>query len=102
MWINYYNYIVQVAVFLGTNEELPKKEMQEAPKELKPAKITLPIEEKRNLTSMYNPMTTLAELQNMYSEIPMNNFSISIPGSKEVLLEENEVINVAVPNYIVN
>ena len=96
----YYNYMVKTAVFLGAQEDVAEQEMKEALEfELKLAELSLPREERRNETALYNPMT-LAEVQNLYPEIPMNNFISGVLGSNDDILEENEVVNVAVPKYI--
>jgi len=96
----YYNYMVNTAVFLGANEDVAKAEMKEALElELKIAEISLPREERRNKTALYNPMT-LKKVQAMYPEIPLVKYVNHILGSADVTVDENEVVNVAVPKYI--
>jgi len=96
----YYNYMVQTAVFLGANEDVAKTEMKEALEvELKLAELKLPRAERRNKTALYNPMT-LGEVQKLYPEIPLIKYTNRILGSADGIVDENEVVNVAVPKYI--
>jgi len=96
----YYNYMVQTAVFLGANQDVAKTEMKEALEvELKLAELKLPRAERRNKTALYNPMT-LGEVQKLYPEIPLIKYTNRILGSADGIVDENEVVNVAVPKYI--
>eukprot|EP00092_Neocalanus_flemingeri_P028315 GFUD01030752.1.p1 GENE.GFUD01030752.1~~GFUD01030752.1.p1 ORF type:complete len:774 (+),score=182.51 GFUD01030752.1:202-2523(+) len=96
----YYNYMVQTAVFMGADEKVAKVEMKEALElELKLAEMSLPREERRNITALYNPMT-IKEAQELYPEIPLLQYINDILGSADVTVDENEVVNVAVPKYI--
>jgi len=96
----YYNYMVQTAVFLGADEEAAKVEMKEALElELKLAEMSLPREERRNKTALYNPMT-IKEVQELYPEVPLLKYINDILGSGEVTIDEDEVVNVAVPKYL--
>jgi len=98
----YYNYMVQTAVFLGASEEVAQVEMKEALElELKLAEMSLPREERRNKTALYNTMT-IKEVQEMYPELPLLKYIIDIFGSVDVGIKETEVVNVAVPKYITN
>ena len=96
----YYNYMVQTAVFMGASEEVAKVEMKEALElELKLAELSLPKEERRNKTALYNPMS-LKQVQELYPEIPLIQYVNDILGSADVTVDETEVVNVAVPKYI--
>eukprot|EP00092_Neocalanus_flemingeri_P016471 GFUD01017824.1.p1 GENE.GFUD01017824.1~~GFUD01017824.1.p1 ORF type:complete len:761 (-),score=194.29 GFUD01017824.1:231-2513(-) len=96
----YYNYMVQTAVFMGADETVAEVEMKEALElELKLAEMSLPREERRNITALYNPMT-IGEVQELYPEIPLLQYINDILGSADVTVDENEVVNVAVPKYI--
>jgi len=96
----YYNYMVQTAVFMGAKEEVAKIEMKEALElELKLAEMSLPREERRNKTALYNPMT-LKKVQELIPEVPLIQYVNDILGSADVTVNENEVVNVAVPKYI--
>ena len=96
----YYNYMVQTAVFMGASEEIAKVEMKEALElELKLAELSLPKEERRNKTALYNPMS-LKQVQELYPELPLIQYVNDILGAADVTVDETEVVNVAVPKYI--
>jgi len=96
----YYNYMVQTAVFLGADEEVARVEMKAALElELKLAEMSLPREERRNKTALYNPMT-IKKVQELYPEIPLLQYIKDILGSEDVTVDEDEVVNVAVPKYL--
>merc|ERR1712123_213855 len=97
----YYNYMVQTAVFMGAEEEVAKVEMKEALElELKLAEMSLPREERRNKTALYNPMT-IKEVQELYPQIPLLQYINDILDvTADLTVDENEVVNVAVPKYI--
>eukprot|EP00092_Neocalanus_flemingeri_P076808 GFUD01095301.1.p1 GENE.GFUD01095301.1~~GFUD01095301.1.p1 ORF type:complete len:774 (+),score=162.06 GFUD01095301.1:198-2519(+) len=96
----YYNYMVQTAVFMGADQKVAEVEMKEALElELKLAEMSLPREERRNKTALYNPMT-IGEVQELYPEIPLLQYINDILGSADVTVEKDEVVNVAVPKYI--
>merc|ERR1712106_277567 len=97
----YYNYMVQTADFMGAEEEVAKVEMKEALElELKLAEMTLPREDRRNKTALYNPMT-IKEGQELYPEIPLLQYINDILDvTADLTVDENEVVNVAVPKYI--
>jgi len=96
----YYNYMVQTAIFLGADEASAKTEMKEALElELKLAELSLPREQRRNKTALYNPMT-LKEVQQLYPEVPLVQYVNDILGSADVTVDETEVVNVAVPKYV--
>lgn len=62
--------------------------------------FSLPIEERRNATRLYNPMTLL-ELSKMYPSIRWKEYLRGLlPLS--IILEENELVLVTEPSYIAN
>ena len=67
--------------------------------ELVLANMTLPREKRRNKTALYNPMT-IAEVQQNYPEIPWLEHVNAILNNPDVTVEENEIVNVAVPKYV--
>ena len=96
----YYKLMVNMAVMLGADEELAKKEMEEALKlELKLVEFALPREKRRNKTALYNPMS-LSEIQKMYPELPLLEYINGINLYKDSFATENEVLNVAVPDFV--
>merc|ERR1712110_1251322 len=97
----YLQYMVDSAVFLGANREVALTEMKEAlDLELKIAEMTLPREERRNKTALYNTMT-IKEASALYPELPWVEYiNVILSPDRTVTVEENEVVNVAVPKYI--
>ena len=68
--------------------------------ELKLAELSLPREEMRNMTALYNP-TRLGDLQKSYPEVPLVKFLNAVtwlPPADEIT--EDEIVNVAVPAFI--
>ena len=96
----YYKLMVNMAAMLGADEELAKKEMEEALKlELKLAEFALPREKRRNKTALYNPMP-LPEIQKMYPELPLFDYINGITLYEEGFVTKDEVLNVAVPEFV--
>ncbi|XP_068217910.1 neprilysin-2 isoform X3 [Palaemon carinicauda] len=66
----YYNYQISMAELLGADRERAKADLKESLDfEIEIAKYSLPKEERRNATKLYNKMT-IGELQEMVPEIP--------------------------------
>merc|ERR1711952_123646 len=62
--------MVNMAVLLGAEQPRAEQEMKEALMlELKLAELSLPREERRNMTALYNP-TRLGDLQKSSPEVP--------------------------------
>merc|ERR1712088_927833 len=97
----YLQYMVDSAVFLGANREVALTEMKDAlDLELKIAEITLPREERRNKTALYNTMT-IKEASALYPKLPWVEYiNVVLSPDRTVSVDENEVVNVAVPKYI--
>merc|ERR1711971_680364 len=67
---------------------------------IKGAEMTLPREERRNKTALYNTMT-IKEASALYPELPWVEYiNVILSPDRTVTVEENEVVNVAVPKYI--
>jgi len=97
----YYKYMVRTAVFMGAEEEVAKEEMKQALDfELKLAEISLPREERRNKTALYNPMTLNEAANQLYPEMPFVKYINNLHGSEDVVHDGAEVVNVKVPKYI--
>ena len=91
----YKDFMVQVAVLLGADQALAEKDMTDVlDLELQVAEISLPKEERRNKTALYNP-TPVKDLSNLYP-LPW----ISQLGRIVDDLAEEEAVNVAVPEYL--
>merc|ERR1711936_1269542 len=97
----YLQYMVDSAVFLGANREVALTEMKDAlDLELKIAEMTLPREERRNKTALYNTMT-IKEASALYPKLPWVEYiNVVLSPDRMVSVDENEVVNVAVPKYI--
>lgn len=95
----YYKYVVDIAVILGANRDRATKEIHESIEfEMKLANLSLPSEERRNVTKLYNAMT-VHEMQNKFPSIPwLTYFNSILP--ENVQITSNEVIVVAVPSFI--
>ena len=97
----YLQYMVDSAVFLGANREVALTEMKDAlDLELKIAEMTLPREERRNKTALYNTMT-IKEASALYPKLPWVEYINAVLSlDRMVSVDENEVVNVAVPKYV--
>merc|ERR1719370_1749364 len=93
--IAYLNFMVDIAVLLGADQTLAEKDMSEVlDLELQVAEILLPKEERRNKSALYN-LIPVKELSNLYP-LPW------LPHLKRIVvdLQEDENVNVAVPEYL--
>ncbi|KAI8430848.1 hypothetical protein MSG28_000996 [Choristoneura fumiferana] len=95
----YYDYMVDIAVLLGADRARAQSELKDSLDfEMKLANISLPLEKRRNATSLYNPMT-IAQLQVKFPKIPwLEYINRLLAPHIEVGLEEIAIVNV--PKYI--
>ncbi|PSN53889.1 Membrane metallo-endopeptidase-like 1 [Blattella germanica] len=95
----YYSYLVDIAVILGADRARAEKEIKESVEfEMKLANISLPSEERRNVTKLYNAMT-IREMQSTFPTIPwLSYFNSILP--QHVQITEEEVIVVSVPSFV--
>ncbi|CAB3250166.1 unnamed protein product [Arctia plantaginis] len=92
----YYEYMVDIATLLGADRARAKVDLKNSLEfEMKLANISLPLEKRRNATSLYNPMT-VAELQ---EKIPWLEY-INRLLTPHVNIGVDEVTIVSVPKYI--
>ncbi|XP_061704428.1 neprilysin-2 isoform X3 [Cydia pomonella] len=94
----YYDYMVDIAVLLGADRARALSELKDSLQfEMKLANISLPLEKRRNATSLYNPMT-IAQMQQKFPRIPwleyINNL---LAPHTQVGLDEIAIVNV--PKY---
>ena len=90
----YLKYMVNMAILFGAPEERANREMREVlDLEIQVAKISLAKEERRNQTALYNPMA----VQDISTLYPLPWLEIL---NRFVPLDENELVNVAVPEYL--
>jgi len=95
----YAKYQVELAVLLGADRDRAEKEMRAALEfERQLANFSLPREERRNVTKLYNPMT-VSELQEKYQSIPwLEYFNTLLPN--RVRVRNEETVIVTVPSYL--
>ncbi|KAI5709268.1 hypothetical protein M8J76_014310 [Diaphorina citri] len=95
----YYEYMLDIAVLMGASREAAVEELTESLNfEIALAKISLPLEERRNATKLYNPMK-ITELQERYPSIPWTEYINTIL-SPNAQLKYDETIIVSEPKYI--
>merc|ERR1719341_1689805 len=91
----YLNYMVEIAVLLGADQDMAEKEMAKVlDLEIQVAEISLPKEERRNKTALYN-LIPVKDLSTLYP-LPWLSQLTRIVAD----LEEEETVNVAVPEYL--
>ncbi|XP_055546454.1 neprilysin-2-like isoform X2 [Wyeomyia smithii] len=96
----YYSYMVDIAVLLGANVNRAKVELYESLAfEIALANISLPKEQRRNITALYNPMT-VKEFHNKYPYTDWIQYFNAIFEGTGISVGEEEIINVAVPSYV--
>merc|ERR1719365_324398 len=85
---------------LGADKDAAEKELEDALRlELKLAEFALPREKRRNKTALYNPMP-LKYVQEMYPEIPLVKYINDITLYEPANVDEDEIVNVAVPDFV--
>merc|ERR1719341_3058436 len=91
----YLNYMVEIAVLLGADQDMAEKEMAKVlDLEIQVAEISLPKEERRNKSALYN-LIPVKDLSTLYP-LPWLSQLTRIVAD----LEEEETVNVAVPEYL--
>ncbi|XP_058117958.1 neprilysin-2-like [Anopheles ziemanni] len=96
----YYDYMVDLAVLLGADKARAKLELLESLNfEMTLANISLPREERRNATALYNPMT-VKEFQQRYPHTEWVDYFNALLISSGIVIDENEVINLCVPTFM--
>ncbi|XP_035795572.1 neprilysin-2-like isoform X1 [Anopheles albimanus] len=96
----YYNYMVDMAVLFGAEEDRAKRELMDSLNfEMALANISLPNEKRRNATALYNPMT-VKEFQQRYPYTDWLEYFNAILKDTGITIDENEVIIVSVPSFM--
>ncbi|CAH4038346.1 neprilysin-2 isoform X2 [Pieris brassicae] len=95
----YYEYMVDIATLLGADRARAEVELKDSLQfEINLANISLPLEKRRNATSLYNPMT-IAELQEKFPKIPWLTYVNKLLAPHvQVSLDEIAIVNV--PKYL--
>ncbi|XP_071515798.1 neprilysin-2 isoform X3 [Panulirus ornatus] len=97
----YYNYQVNIAVLLGADRARAEREFKESIEfEIKIANYSLPKEERRNATKLYNKMT-IGELHELVPEIPWLDYINRLLSPFFTVTNEEPVV-VNVPSYVKN
>ncbi|XP_040574082.1 neprilysin-2 isoform X2 [Lepeophtheirus salmonis] len=98
----YYEFMMDVARFFGANENRAAKDMKEVLElEMKLANFSLPRENRRNATKLYNPMT-IKDLTKLDPFTPWLDYINNILSKEIIQVNDKEVIIVNVPSYIKN
>ena len=91
----YLSYMVDIAVLLGADQDMAEKEMAKVlDLEIQVAEISLPKEERRNKTALYN-LIPVKDLSTLYPLPWLSQLSRIVAD-----LQEEETVNVAVPEYL--
>ena len=92
--------MVDVATFLGADEDFARAEMLEVLKfEMQLANFSLPREERRNASRLYNPMR-IKDLSKLDPNTPWLEYINRILSAEIVQVSEDEMIIVNVQEYI--
>jgi len=98
----YQEYMQDVALLLGADKDTVINDIKENIKfEIELAKISLPREERRDASRLYNPMK-VSELTNLDPTTPWLEYINTILTTNIVQVSGDEIIIVDVPNYITN
>ena len=96
----YYSYMVDLAVLLGANKTDAETELLDTLNfEIELAKISLPQEERRNQTLLYNPMT-IQDIQSQYPYLNWLNIFKTMFTNTGLQIDDSEVIVVEEPSYM--
>jgi len=98
----YQEYMQDVALLLGADKDTVVNDIKETIKfEIELAKISLPREERRDASRLYNPMK-VSELASLDPTTPWLEYINTILTTNIVQVLGDEIIIVDVPNYITN
>ena len=96
----YYSYMIEVATMLGAPKDQAELQMLEVLMfETQLANISLPREQRRDSSRLYNPMT-IKELPTLDPNTPWLEYLNKLLSKDIVQVTEEEVIIVDVPNYV--
>ena len=96
----YYSYMIEVATMLGAPKDQAELQMLEVLMfETQLANISLPREQRRDSSRLYNPMT-IKELHTLDPNTPWLEYLNKLLSKDIVQVTEEEVIIVDVPNYV--
>ena len=96
----YYSYMIEVATMLGAPKDQAELQMLEVLMfETQLANISLPREQRRDSSRLYNPMT-IKDLPSLDPNTPWLEYLNKLLSKNIVQVTEEEVIIVDVPNYV--
>ncbi|QQP37726.1 Uncharacterized protein FKW44_018103, partial [Caligus rogercresseyi] len=96
----YYDYMQRVAILLGATPEEAKKQMKESLLfEMKLAAASLPKEERRNASKLYNPMR-LRDMDDLLPGVNFTNYVNKILTKDIIQVDEDERVIVGTPIYL--
>ncbi|XP_050430233.1 neprilysin-2 isoform X2 [Adelges cooleyi] len=94
----YYRYMVDIAVLFGADRQRATRELRESLDfEIGLAKISLPLEERRDAAKLYNPMY-ISTLQQRFPSIPWNEYMNTL--LRPLSIRDNDIIIVNSPRYL--
>lgn len=94
----YYKYMVDIAVLFGADRQRATKELRESLDfEIGLAKISLPLEERRDAAKLYNPMK-IADLQQKFPSIPWQEYLNKL--LNPLTIRQDDIIIVNSPKYL--
>ncbi|XP_037075869.1 neprilysin-2-like [Pollicipes pollicipes] len=98
----YYNFMVEMALLMGAEPERAKQEMESALRfEMMLANISLPAEERRNASKLYNKMT-LDQLSQLAPTVPWVDYTNKLLEDAGHQVSSNESVNVNHPEFFKN
>ncbi|XP_044005766.1 neprilysin-2-like [Aphidius gifuensis] len=97
--INYFNYMVNMSVALGAEQEHAEEELKEALEfEIKLTNLTRPNEDYRDKNLAYNPMT-LGDLAKKYPYFEWKKYLNHLLSPSNISVNDDEIIIVTKPGY---
>ena len=95
-----YKTMVDWSIYFGAERDTAESELKEVfLMESKIAEITLPLEEKRNVSTLVNLMS-VSEANKLYPSINLTSYLNNFLNHSDITINSSEVINIAVPNYV--
>lgn len=94
----YYKYMVDIAVLFGADRQRATKELRESLDfEIALAKISLPLEDRRDAAKLYNPMK-IADLQQKFPSIPWQEYLNKL--LDPLTIRQDDLLIVNSPKYL--
>ena len=95
----YVKFMITTAVYLGADKQEAKQELEQVLEfEINLAEMSLSVDDMRNHSIIHNKMTIL-EASEIFPGFNLLDYINDIIDNEDVILDENEIVNVASPNY---